>query len=744
MEWQKNMNEQSQHTQTSKNELLRDEITTILNPPLLNGERLSEEDIQCSILQLIIEDQEWWTNSGTTAFTSIRQLVESDPRTKLAIAISSLMLKVAEKFYESIQQNDIVSYLIWADMLAIGLPTSSKVKVWVAILNRLSQVEYNSVYERWWTKQGKVVISDLYLLANENPQSVLATALASFTQKAAMKVQTAVQGNNLNTLRFLLDLLTVSISLFHGTEVWTDLIEKLRSVPAKNVIDIVSDYPKAFEEVLRQLINMPGSQNAAMQFFAMLAENGYPKKLQLLEHMLLAIANEQASMEMLLQSACLEGAREVAYFLELHCQEILLIQRLPPTLLEYIQQYLRGFDPNYLNTDPTRELLQKLQQPGLHLPTDLQAYARGWQSIAEFIRHPTISKLWLTNVSVIPPLTPDQQTQLRAILVPHLVKLVSTEMDLCRVLDNLAPVLTGSSTESDLLLLEQMINRVVETYKQDNRLLQKLIPYIKAVLGETSHLPAEEKREYICRCLLVLLECIDMETLAMLNAHAAQWPPNIQFEDWKSYLIRQGLLPRVDVVAPTQRIVPVSPLPAEEGSQRIVAIVNGQYIYFEQLRKHYPIKALYLQYDADIKHRANQNHTHSRKQEWQTVTDTQQLQRIAIDDLVDDVLIQAAIVELLKQDNRLSWKFDPSKRLDSTFQSFKTFWEPIYVTCLRRYQLKEEDIRSALCLFIRRDLFDWHLQNQNKSLNDWLKEQKLGTRPKIIPFYNIPWPHHIE
>src|SRR5271157_1929083 len=106
------MKEQNQYTWPNKSLLSRDEIMVILDPSLPNGERLREEEVQHSILQLIIEDPEWWTNSGTTAFKSIRQLVESDPNTQLAIAISALMLKAAEELYQSIQRNDIVSYLI--------------------------------------------------------------------------------------------------------------------------------------------------------------------------------------------------------------------------------------------------------------------------------------------------------------------------------------------------------------------------------------------------------------------------------------------------------------------------------------------------------------------------------------------------------------------------------------------------------------------------------------------------------
>src|SRR5260370_6088941 len=234
------MNEQSQYAWPNKSLLSRDEITAILDALSPNGERLSEEDVQCSILQLIIADQEWWTNSGTTAFKSIRELVEGNPRTELAKAISSLMLKVAEELLESIQNNDTVSYLIWAEMLDIGLPTSSRVKIWIAILNRLSQVEYNSAYERWWRGQGKDVISNLCLLISKNSQSALATTLASFTQEATMKVQNAVQEHNLNSLSLSLDVLVTSVSLASGGTVWTDLVEKLSKVIPVPVYEIYS------------------------------------------------------------------------------------------------------------------------------------------------------------------------------------------------------------------------------------------------------------------------------------------------------------------------------------------------------------------------------------------------------------------------------------------------------------------------------------------------------------------------
>ena len=50
------MNEQNQYTWPNKSLLSRDEITAILDTSLPNGEKLSEEDVQHSILQLVIED----------------------------------------------------------------------------------------------------------------------------------------------------------------------------------------------------------------------------------------------------------------------------------------------------------------------------------------------------------------------------------------------------------------------------------------------------------------------------------------------------------------------------------------------------------------------------------------------------------------------------------------------------------------------------------------------------------------
>jgi len=67
------MDEQLQYTSSEKNLLSRDKLLAILDSPLLNGEMLSQECTQTSILDLIRTDPQWWMICGRTAIESNRR-----------------------------------------------------------------------------------------------------------------------------------------------------------------------------------------------------------------------------------------------------------------------------------------------------------------------------------------------------------------------------------------------------------------------------------------------------------------------------------------------------------------------------------------------------------------------------------------------------------------------------------------------------------------------------------------------
>lgn len=520
-------------------------------------------------------------------------------------------------------------------------------------------------------------------------------------------------------------------------------------VPPKDVVSIANYHPDLFEAVLRQLMRAPATQKVAIGFATMLVEHGYPRKVQLLEIMFVAGTLSKETMETLLTAARLEP-RNVVNLLENHCHLLLSKYELPPTLVSFIRQYLVNFDVDYLQSDRTKELLQRLQQrdkvPALRLPAELQAYVQGWCRITELIEHPAVGKHWLQDadgsIRHMPLLAPDTQRKLTDVLVPHVVELVYSEMDLCRVMDNLGRLLMGEGTGTlgpGLLLLEQMAERVSMQYGRERPPL-RLVPYIKVVLEVAHSLPSPEKEGFIYRCLYGLLRSIDVRTLNMLKANAALWPLDSQAE-WKAFLTRHGLATIAEVAEETgqpplasrQSTMPSLSSPAGQvtNAHYPVAVVNQQPISFEQFRKMYYIKALYRQYNGYVQQRtANRDRIPSKMKESSVQMTAQQLQQEALDDLMSDLLIREEIAELIQQNGLLSLNSDPNNPLSPIFQDFKGFFGVRYATLLSHHQLSDADILSALRMFIQRNLFELYLQHQQKSFNIWLKERRR--RAKIV------------
>ncbi len=791
----------------SKEELSKEEITSLLHAFPSNGERLNEEHIQRSILQLVIADQQWWSGQGKAALRGIRQFVENNPRSDLAVALTSFSLKAAAELQAAIQRKDAIATLVWEEVLAVATPAFSEAKVWTFLLRELSPAKNNKAYEQWWKGQGKTAVSKLRPLAIQHPQSALATAFASFVVGTATEVQTVVQVNDTVSLALQLDILASAALPASEADVWMDLLQKLSQairshaydtyswelrasllqawgnipslldsprihswldvrwselekllslnlpepwcktaitmllsipldIPPRDVINIVTYYTTLFEEVLQGLMRAPATRKVATRFFATLAEHGYPRKVQLLEALLVAGANQQESVETLLASACLEP-RDVINLLENHCKSILSEHPLTPTLLGFLRQYLSNFDVDDLALRPARELLQLLQQrhekPMLRLPADVQAYVQGWCSIARFIEQPAISKQWLSDVAAIPHLTPDTQMKLTAILVPRLVELVSTEADLCRVLDKLGQALIGQGIGAvgpGLLLLEQMAGVAGRVYGRE-RPPVRLIPYIKIAFGETHFVPSPEKEECIHRCLPGLLAYIDAETLMIIDANAPLWPLEIQVE-WRAYLAtRQGLSTHITVAGGTAPINLTSSLAEDDNQQQPAATVNEQHISFEQFRKMYFVKSLYLQYDSHVQKRiAAYNRVPVEIKEPQAPVENKQFRQAALNDLVNDVLIQEEIAELIKQNSSLSLNFDTGRQLSPIFQDFKVYCGASYAAWFSSNQLNDGDVLAVLRIFIRQGLFDLYLQTHGKSLHSWLKECRK--RAKIV------------
>lgn len=524
---------------------------------------------------------------------------------------------------------------------------------------------------------------------------------------------------------------------------FTLLLTTPLDIPPEHLVSIVSYYSQRFEALLRHLMQASRTQKMVISFFTMLAEHNYPRTVQLLDMLLNEATASQELMDALLTSAHLDR-RSIENLLENHCQVLLTQHALSPAFLNLIRHYFINFDVGNLNTEHTTALLQRLLQrntrSALRLPADLRPYVEGWYAISELVAQPAKAKQWLRkrgwSVHMMPQLTPDSQIKLTARLVPLLVEFVTSEADICLVTHNLGHVLIGASIGPlgpELILLEQLTTRASVTYRRE-RPPTRILPYLKAVFEEAHFLPSPEKENFIQRCLADSFYVFDASVLSMIESNAHLWPQQSQSE-WHSLLARSG---RVGVATtpeegsyanPTSQLYgqPTSALPPEAlGNVNYpVALVNGQPVSFAHFRNMCRMKPIYAEYERYVQQRtASQERPSAKAKEQAGAINAQRLQQEALDDLVDDLLIQEEVAGLVRQNSHLALNFDANRQLSPLLQDFKVFCGPRYPALLSNYQLNDTDVAMVLRVFILRGLFEMYLQNQRKSLSHWLKERR--------------------
>ncbi len=488
--------------------------------------------------------QQWWTTQGKDATQSVRLLAEREPQSELAKQFSAFAIEVADELYQAVvaeamvtKPHERIAFLL--DVLTVTAPASES-GAWPSLLQKLStRISHNvHVYELFsWELRSLLVQTwgNIAVLSNND-----------FIVRNWLEVSWS-ELDRLLSLRLPEDWPKVAV---------TKLLSTQPDISLQDVMDLVRGHAALFEEVLQLLMKIPtGQQGAlatrqeALHFFAILAEQRYPRRIHLLDVMLQASGYQQGVAEALFASVHLDTPEEVAELLEHHCKEFIREYELPLTLVTFIQVYFANFDVNYLDTDPTRELLQRLWQrqekPTLRLPPELQASIEGWYKFAEFIAEPNVSRNWLRDLSHtirnMTQLTPDARSKLATKLVPRLVEFVSREADLARVIDNLGKGLMGPVTGligPDLLLLARMAEMAGEKYGQE-RPPARIALYVRMALGEARYLPPAEKEQFIDRCFQVLLKDMDAKIRDQLKTDAL-WPNDFLVE-WKAYSSRSGL-----------------------------------------------------------------------------------------------------------------------------------------------------------------------------------------------------------
>ncbi len=484
--------------------------------------------------------QQWWQEQGKGAAKQVRRYAESNPQRELTTTLSSFLGEISKELHVQIV-NEISSpgnqerrarIVFLLDLLSTTTPSTDS-SIWTSLLHKLSPAPQR-IYEVYsWDLRALLLQTWARIPALRNHDLILRDWLF-------------IRWSELG--RFL------KLEL---PEEWTtpaidQLVMTPLDIPPQDMVSIVNLRASTFEVALQQLIKGPATQREAIDFFTTLTQYGYLQRVKMLGGLIIASDYQPDIAEKLFAAAHIESGQDVTELLEHHCKLLLTAYPLPPTLLNLIRTYLSNFDVSTLQTGPTRELLQRLQQrntrPELLLPHDLQASVELWGTIAEFIDRPDGSRNWLRSLrhtlhgNQVLQLTPEMRTKLADELMPTLVSCVSSEADVARMMDNLGQVLMGSvqgAIEPDLLLLEQMMKIASEKYGQD-RPPARLVPYIRMVLGEARYLPSPRKEEWIDRCLRALLNRVDDRTCStLLKNNPAYWPDEI-FAEWKAYLKRDG------------------------------------------------------------------------------------------------------------------------------------------------------------------------------------------------------------
>ena len=96
----------------------------------------------------------------------------------------------------------------------------------------------------------------------------------------------------------------------------------------------------------------------------------------------------------------------------------------------------------------------------------------------------------------------------------------------------------------------------------------------------------------------------------------------------------------------------------------------------------------------------------------------EQLEESVIEDLANDQYIQEAIEEINRK--LLRKKLDPEYLINTEFNAFRSSHSFDYNAICNAYQLSDDEVKAALRLFLRAQVFAQYLQKRQMQLQDWL------------------------
>lgn len=587
-------------------------------------------------------------------------------------------------------------------------------------------------------------------------------------------------------------------------ENWTFLVIYQRVIASvakampRSALPVIRAHEAQFKQVLKLLIQQPNREagEVVTYFFRALIEYEYANRIDWLVF-LLAGTKEPLVIERIFAfvpfyTSWQLTAPEINAVLEACEPEAIAQYGTLPTLINYIQGYVRNFTPGNLSRTSARQLLRQLS--GLQLPDTILLSVNSWLCIADFLDQTVIDLQALGKAGqalyvIISGLQEQARKAFTATLIGLLVNQVQDVVDLAFVVEELGTVLSNSRWE----FLRLMAAEAGQAYARRN-VLSRLTPYL--YIGVREAIRSQQSSAAVDEYFGILYAHVGPDALKRVDEMVASdaWPENIRLmwntrrkqdnvvsprgsglRQFLSHPQKQSAESRMEKALETpssqrrgvqQQGQPqgklVLPGPASAAGQESVSRVSveqqaalpfavigdGQQSISLSLdlyqKTHHIMKYMlpyWIYYLQGIQ---------IKKSSKSLATEIELLRGILLDlqdskrgqqplmnlaeYLVDNSMIQREIDRLVKA-KKASSAFDVSERLPIHLKDLQ-----VYVGGQSEYRrifgiFGQEDIYWVLLLLFRRCLFIDYLENERTKLQVWLSQER---RKASIQYYNIP------
>jgi hypothetical protein len=316
-----------------KAHLTPDEVTRLITTRGLARLYLPREGVKDGLIDLAVQDPRWWNLTGKNAFVTLHFWAQNDAMLKSGL--ESLVEWAIARICATLYQNARSSVAITCVGLLEGLVASAatpegKGETAFRILDETFRTElgtqpwkYNRLDIREWIlKQGRRVFP-------------------------TTKTEIAVLGPWLEVAwQDLPEFLRLDVDSEFKLQAVSRCIQRNRSLDLRpiEIAKMAEENSLIFEDVLQRLIRDPQVQLPARNFFAELGQQGYSRKVELLDTLLNAYPSNPAFIDDLVRQANLQTWQEVQKLADLRTVRFLYECWIRPVGKQVLETYLLGPD----------------------------------------------------------------------------------------------------------------------------------------------------------------------------------------------------------------------------------------------------------------------------------------------------------------------------------------------------------------------------------------------------------------